>query len=96
MRGRGCRRGPGPAPTPVLSAVLSPTTIAGRTAVAGGMCAARSTAFWFEGRILRDDGEMGGTVPGGSCWDWDGRLDVSLEVRGEAAPGTELRSGAIL
>jgi hypothetical protein len=56
------------------------------------------TAFWFEGRILKD-GEEGGRVGGAICCEV--RLEADLDVRrgdearGLGDGGTELRSGAI-
>lgn len=56
------------------------------------------TAFWFEGRILKD-GEVGGRGGGAICCEV--LLEVVLEVRrgdearGLGDGGTELRSGAI-
>ena len=52
------------------------------------------TTAWFEGRMLRD-GEVGGSVGGGICWEV--RLEAVLDVRrgDNAGGGRELRSGIL-
>lgn len=92
VNGRGCRNGPGPGPTP--------GSLANMCAGAGtGGCVAVScgegsddvcewfTAFWFEGRMLRD-GEVG--AGGAAIWLVDWRREAA-RVCGDG--GTELRSG---
>jgi len=65
VNGRGCLKGPGPNPTPVLSPVTYPVVIGAAGIlgeVKGGDVAL--TALWFEGRILREEGEAGGRATG--------------------------------
>jgi hypothetical protein len=90
VKGRGCRKGPGPGPTPVLSAIGGP----GKDVDAGKLGEGRLdeeealTALWFEGRMF-SDGEPG-AGGGGICWE-DARRDRAASACGDG--GTELRSG---
>lgn len=100
VRGRGCLKGPGPVPTPVLS---PGSPVAVTLAIIGDVEDARTdgglTALWFEGRML-NCGEESGRAGGAICWEV--RLEVVLETRGDDATmglgdaGTEFRSGAIV
>lgn len=90
VKGRGCRNGPGPGPTPVLSFIDG----TGKEDAAGRLGDGRLdelealTVLWFDGRMFSEgDPGAGG---GGICWE-DARRDEVAGKRGES--GTELRSG---
>ena len=79
VRGRECRTGPGPEPTPLLSATAK--KFDGRFG--------DGIADELEGLTVFSDGEPG-TGGGGICWE-DARRDELARKCGDG--GTELRSG---
>ena len=67
VKGRGCRRGPGPGPTPVLSFIVGPgREVEGWKPGDGRLGEAEAlTVLWLEGRML-SEGEPG-AGGGGIC-----------------------------
>lgn len=60
--GRGCRSGPGPGPTPVLSPGTGPDMAPDKGSGGDGRDVedeAWLTALWFDGRMLMEDDELG-------------------------------------
>lgn len=90
VSGRGCLVGPGPGPTPGSGGEVCDCGCTGCVAVRRGDGRDDEdwlTAFWFEGRMLRDGDEEVG------IWFVDSRLD---EDKTSGDGGTELRSGILM